>query len=97
MSINFYDLYTLYLDEVAYPFDPAGCFHVYGQGVCLNCGAIHSGIEPDAHHYHCDSCGTNSVAGWEEVLITYHNELTAIAGKLDGEYPKTNSLRSRIK
>lgn len=38
------------------------------QGVCLECGEIADGIEPDARRYHCDACATDNVYGREEVL-----------------------------
>jgi hypothetical protein len=38
-------------------------------GFCLACGALHDGIEPDAHGYECDECGKPRVMGCEEILL----------------------------
>lgn len=38
-------------------------------GLCVNCGAEHSGIEPDARKYKCDDCGQYTVYGAEELMI----------------------------
>lgn len=38
-------------------------------GLCVNCGAEHSGIEPDARAYKCDECGQLTVYGAEELMI----------------------------
>jgi hypothetical protein len=36
-------------------------------GFCVNCGAAHDGIEPDAQHYRCDECEHDQVFGAEEL------------------------------
>jgi len=33
------------------------------EGVCKECGAIRSCVEPDAEHYPCEECGENAVMG----------------------------------
>jgi len=38
-------------------------------GFCLECGAEHSGIEPDARNYTCEVCGKPAVHGAEECLF----------------------------
>ena len=38
-------------------------------GFCLDCGSDTDGIEPDARHSECDSCGLLAVFGAEEVLL----------------------------
>lgn len=38
-------------------------------GICLNCGNIRDGCEPDARNYECDSCEEHMVFGLEEALI----------------------------
>jgi hypothetical protein len=40
-------------------------------GFCLVCGAEHYGVEPDAVGYTCEECESRSVAGAEEILISY--------------------------
>ena len=36
------------------------------DGICTECGAIRWGdTEPDAEGYHCDSCGGDTVVGFE--------------------------------
>jgi predicted RNA-binding Zn-ribbon protein involved in translation (DUF1610 family) len=40
------------------------------DGFCLQCGEWTSGgCEPDAREYQCDSCGSPSVYGAEEVVF----------------------------
>jgi DNA-directed RNA polymerase subunit RPC12/RpoP len=38
-------------------------------GFCVNCGAEHYGVEPDASYYECDDCGERTVFGAQELLI----------------------------
>lgn len=38
-------------------------------GICLSCGAIADGVEPDARGYRCTYCGEMRVFGLEECLI----------------------------
>lgn len=38
-------------------------------GFCLACGADAEGVEPDARHYECESCGEKAVFGAEELLM----------------------------
>lgn len=38
-------------------------------GVCLKCGQIRSQCEPDAEHYTCDECESDSVFGAAQALI----------------------------
>jgi hypothetical protein len=38
-------------------------------GFCTECGMETDGVEPDAHDYHCGSCGMCAVFGLEELLI----------------------------
>jgi len=38
-------------------------------GFCIVCGEEHSGVEPDARNYKCDSCGENKVFGAEQIII----------------------------
>lgn len=40
----------------------------YG-GFCTACGERADGVEPDAHEYECESCGTRKVYGAGELLI----------------------------
>jgi hypothetical protein len=41
-------------------------------GFCLKCGHEHSGVEPDAEGYKCESCGELAVMGAENILIRYY-------------------------
>ena len=38
-------------------------------GICLECGHVQYGVEPDAENYKCESCGERAVAGSEQALI----------------------------
>jgi len=38
-------------------------------GFCTACGEEAYGVEPDAHHYKCESCGMFAVSGAEEILM----------------------------
>ena len=40
------------------------------EGICTECGAIRSCVEPDAEGYKCEECGENAVMGIELALIT---------------------------
>ena len=39
------------------------------EGVCMKCGAVRDGCEPDARNYECYDCGARAVYGIEELLI----------------------------
>lgn len=44
--------------------------HAYDyEGICVNCGEIQSGVEPDAHHVSCEECHKRTVYGAQEILI----------------------------
>lgn len=38
-------------------------------GWCVACGEEAEGVEPDAAHYECESCGERAVFGAEELLV----------------------------
>jgi hypothetical protein len=40
-------------------------------GFCLSCGEPTDGVEPDARGYECDSCGSSTVFGAEEILLNH--------------------------
>jgi hypothetical protein len=40
------------------------------EGICLDCGYIQPGVEPDARNYICEDCGADQVFGIEDVIIT---------------------------
>lgn len=39
-------------------------------GICTACGKEQDGCEPDARGYECESCGSMSVYGAEELLLS---------------------------
>jgi hypothetical protein len=39
------------------------------MGLCIACGAEADGVEPDAHHYTCEVCGSAKVFGLEELMM----------------------------
>jgi len=39
------------------------------MGVCVACGEMAYGVEPDARGYECDCCGKHRVYGLEEALL----------------------------
>lgn len=41
------------------------------DGMCLACGNVQGGCEPDARNYKCEACGRNNVYGGQELLIMY--------------------------
>jgi len=41
----------------------------HNQGICLECGAINDGVEPDAQKYTCCECDQNAVSGIEFALL----------------------------
>ena len=44
-------------------------FHEGSMGICLECGELAYGVEPDARGYVCESCDASAVHGLEEALI----------------------------
>lgn len=40
------------------------------EGICLSCGYIQDGVEPDAECYRCEDCGEYEVCGIEHVILT---------------------------
>lgn len=47
----------------------------YGNGVCIECGHIQDGCEPDARMYECEECEEAAVYGLEEAILMQHVEL----------------------
>lgn len=45
-------------------------FNSDNDGICLNCGFIQSGVEPDASGYRCENCGEATVDGVENTIIS---------------------------
>ena len=39
------------------------------QGLCVACGEVRDGCEPDARGYECESCETRAVYGAAELLM----------------------------
>ncbi len=39
------------------------------MGVCIHCGEMTDGVEPDAQEYECEYCGERKVYGLEELLM----------------------------
>ena len=46
------------------------------EGLCVACGEIASGVEPDAERYECEACGDPFVWGIEQLLIMGRVEIT---------------------
>lgn len=42
---------------------------INGDGICLSCGNIQGGTEPDAEGYQCHDCGEDTVMGIEQALM----------------------------
>jgi hypothetical protein len=40
------------------------------QGICVECGSTQSDCEPDASNYRCEECGSYSVYGAEQIMLT---------------------------
>ena len=38
-------------------------------GVCIECGNIQSGVEPDAENYECEVCEKHTVYGVEQAVL----------------------------
>tara|TARA_R100001443_G_scaffold51735_1_gene63575 strand:+ start:310 stop:507 length:198 start_codon:yes stop_codon:yes gene_type:complete len=47
----------------------ANMFGTANEGVCLECGDVRDGCEPDAQNYECWECGEHAVAGMEIALM----------------------------
>ena len=41
------------------------------EGVCIKCGEIAHGVEPDAEKYKCENCETNTVYGAEQIVFLF--------------------------
>ncbi|MBM84699.1 MAG: hypothetical protein CMM47_01580 [Rhodospirillaceae bacterium] len=40
------------------------------DGICMTCGNVQSGVEPDARGYTCESCGESAVQGAEWAILS---------------------------
>ena len=54
----------LTIDQVIAAIEEDACI-----GLCLECGAEVSPVEPDATRYTCESCGKPCVYGAEQLLL----------------------------
>lgn len=52
------------------------CMNENSEGLCVACGEIASGVEPDAERYECEGCGDPFVWGVEQLLIMGRVEIT---------------------
>ena len=41
------------------------------EGVCIECGEVTHGVEPDAEKYKCDGCETNTVYGAQQIVLLF--------------------------
>ena len=41
------------------------------EGVCIKCGAVIHGVEPDAMKYKCETCETDTVYGAHQILLMF--------------------------
>lgn len=41
----------------------------HDEGICLACGDVVHGVEPDARNRECEVCGARKVFGLEEAVI----------------------------
>jgi|TARA_Y100000310_G_scaffold8488_1_gene9057 hypothetical protein len=41
------------------------------EGVCIKCGEITHGVEPDAEKYKCESCETDTVYGAQQIVLLF--------------------------
>ena len=39
------------------------------EGICIACGEIQDGCEPDARKYTCESCGKKTVYGLSQAML----------------------------
>jgi len=39
------------------------------DGLCIKCGSVQGGCEPDARNYKCEDCGERKVFGAEEAVM----------------------------
>ena len=46
------------------------------EGLCVACGEVASGVEPDAERCECEHCGQMAVYGIPELLIMGRVEIT---------------------
>jgi|TARA_R100000664_G_C2714047_1_gene109833 predicted RNA-binding Zn-ribbon protein involved in translation (DUF1610 family) len=41
------------------------------EGLCMSCGEVQAGVEPDATKYECECCGEREVYGSQEGLLIF--------------------------
>ena len=41
------------------------------EGLCMACGEVQAGVEPDATKYECECCGEREVYGSQEGLLIF--------------------------
>ena len=46
-----------------------------GYGICLKCGEVQEGCEPDAEGYTCEACGADAVMGLEQAFMCIELEV----------------------
>jgi hypothetical protein len=46
------------------------------EGLCVACGSVAGGVEPDAERYECEVCGDPFVWGIPQLLIMGRVEIT---------------------
>lgn len=44
-------------------------FGMGNDGICVVCGEVRGGCEPDARNYPCESCGKQAVYGASELVL----------------------------
>lgn len=63
------------LDELVFEAGELGAFEFMveheNEGICLECGNLQSGVEPDASGYKCEACGQSRVMGLENAFLNY--------------------------
>jgi hypothetical protein len=45
-------------------------------GICIECGEERDCVEPDAHEYKCEACGSLAVMGAEDALLSGYIDIT---------------------
>ena len=41
------------------------------EGMCMACGEVTEGVEPDARKYKCEVCGEREVYGAQDALLMF--------------------------
>jgi hypothetical protein len=69
MKINGVELHEDVTEDMVCGIAEENMFGMTSDGICVACGNVQGGCEPDAVGYTCEDCGRGTVYGAEELMI----------------------------